>query len=61
MGNKVKKCCDTCEMNTGRVCMGSGKRLDNGENIYGMDIEEAKRMFPKGCEDWELSFAAYQG
>lgn len=60
MDKQVKKCCDTCEMNAGRVCMGSGKRIDNGENTYGMDIEETKKMFPNGCRDWEISFAEYQ-
>lgn len=60
MDKQGKKCCDTCEMNAGSVCMGSGKRTDNGENTYGMDIEEAKKMFPNGCGDWEISFAEYQ-
>lgn len=50
----------TCEMNAGSVCMGSGKRIDNGENTYGMDIEETKKMFPNGCGDWEISFAEHQ-
>ena len=48
--DKVKKCCDTCECNIGKVCTGSGERLDNGEDIYGMPIEESKKMFPDGCD-----------
>lgn len=59
MGKITKKSCVTCEFNTGIVCMGSGRRTVNGENTYGMPIEEAKKMFPDGCEDWELSFADY--
>lgn len=55
----VKRCCDTCEFNAGKVCMGFGKRTDNGENTYGMPIEDAKAMFPDGCEDWGLSYPAY--
>lgn len=57
--NKVDQCCETCEFNTGTVCMGSGRRIDNGENTYGMPIEEAMNMFPNGCEDWGISFSAF--
>lgn len=56
---KVKHCCDTCEFNAGSVCMGYGKRTDNGENTYGMSIEEAEKMFPNGCEDWGISLSAF--
>ncbi len=51
--------CDTCEFNAGTVCMGSGKRMDNGKDIYGMPIEEAKKMFPNGCSDWGISLLDY--
>lgn len=53
------KSCDTCVMNAGAVCMGSGKRKDNGDSTYGMPMEEAQRMFPHGCDDYEISFSAF--
>lgn len=55
----AEKSCDTCEMNAGTVCMGSGKRKDNGDTTYGMPIEEAKMMFPSGCEDFGISLTAW--
>lgn len=57
---EVEKCCGTCELNAGVACMGYGKRTDNGEPTYGMPIEDAEKMFPNGCEDWEVSFSVYQ-
>lgn len=56
----VEKSCATCEMNTGVVCMGSGKRKDNGDSTYGMPMEEAQRMFPRGCEDYGISLSAFE-
>ena len=55
----VEKSCDTCVMNAGVVCMGSGKRKDNGDSTYGMPMEEAQKMFPRGCDDYEISFPAF--
>lgn len=55
----VEKCCDTCEMNAGVVCMGSGKRKDNGDSTYGMPIEDAQTMFPRGCEDYGISLTSF--
>lgn len=60
MERKVRKCCDTCEFNTGYVCAGYGKRTDNGDYTYGMLVEKAEDMFPNGCGDWELAFRVYQ-
>ena len=57
---EVERCCGTCEFNAGIACMGYGKRTDNGKDTYGMPIEEAEDMFPDGCEDWGISFSAYQ-
>ena len=53
--------CDTCEFYCygAEVCMGSGTRTDNGENTYGMPIEDAKKMFPNGCEDCGISLHAF--
>ena len=56
---KTERCCGTCEFNAGVVCMGSGKRTDNGKDIYGMPIEDAMNMFPNGCEDWGISLSAF--
>lgn len=54
--NKMaERSCTTCEFNNYVVCMGSGRRTDNGENTYGMPIEEAMEMFPNGCEDYGIS------
>lgn len=46
--------CTTCEFYSS-VCMGYGKRTDNGKDTYGMPIEEAMEMFPNGCEDYGIS------
>lgn len=43
----MKRCCDTCEFNFGGVCEGHSKRLDNGEDIYGMLVSDARKMFDK--------------
>lgn len=51
---KIKKNCKSCEFYNS-VCMGYGKRIDNGKYTYGMPIDEAIKMFPDGCEDWEIS------
>lgn len=52
---KTKKGCATCEFNAGIACMGYGKRKDNGQDTYGMSIEETMKMFPDGCSDWGIS------
>lgn len=46
------KCCDTCEMNGPGVCMGP-------DRTYGMPIEETKKLYPCGCECWDISFGHY--
>lgn len=51
---KTNKNCETCEFYS-QVCMGYGKRTDNGEYTYGMPIEETIKMFPDGCSDWGIS------
>jgi len=51
--------CDSCSLNMGVVCAGSGKRLDNGECKYGMPIDEAIAMFPNGCDEYSISFPSY--
>ena len=56
---KTEKSCSTCEFNAGTVCMGSWKRTDNNESIYGMSIEETEKMFPNGCGDWGISLQAF--
>lgn len=50
--------CKTCEFYNS-VCMGYGKRTDNGKYTYGMPIEEAMKMFPNGCEDYGISFWSF--
>ena len=55
----VKKSCETCEFNFGNVCAGYGKRTDNGNDTYGMPMEEAEKMFPDGCEDYGISLSAF--
>ncbi len=56
---KTEKICDSCEFNGGNVCMGYGKRKDNGKDTYGMPIEETKKMFPNGCSAWGISLGAF--
>lgn len=34
------KGCDTCVFNVGIACMGYGKCKNNGQDTYGMSIEE---------------------
>lgn len=55
----VPKRCSTCEFNFKTVCAGHADRLDNGEDTYGMPMEEAKAMFPHGCTDYGISFDAF--
>lgn len=55
---KIKKNCESCEFYS-QVCMGSGKRTDNGESTYGMPIDVAIKMFSDGCSDWGISLGAY--
>ncbi|MBQ3161192.1 MAG: hypothetical protein IJC04_03600 [Oscillospiraceae bacterium] len=55
----TEKSCYTCEFNCGTVCAGYGKRTDNGQDTYGMPIEDAIAMFPCGCEDYGISLFAF--
>lgn len=57
----MKKCCDTCEFNFGGVCAGHGKRLDNGEDTYGMLVTDARKIFDnkEECPGWSISLGAY--
>lgn len=51
--------CSTCEFNFGDVCAGHSTRKDNGEDTYGMAIEEAEKMFPDGCDDYGISLDSF--
>lgn len=55
----VEQNCSTCEFNFGDVCAGYGTRKDNGENTYGMPIEEMYKMFPYGCDDYGISLDSF--
>lgn len=55
----VEENCSTCEFNFGDVCAGYGIRKDNGKETYGMPMEEASKMFPKGCGDYGISLSAF--
>ena len=52
--------CDTCQYNMGDICMGFGERPDNGELTFEMEMEQAKALFPYGCEEYKISFTAYE-
>ena len=56
---KQSRNCENCEFNFGSVCVGHGKRLDNGEDTYCMSMGLAKSMFPNGCEDYVRSLDAF--
>lgn len=51
--------CSTCEFNSEEVCAGHGTRIDNGQDTYGMAMEEAYNMFPDGCDDYGISLDAF--
>lgn len=51
--------CSTCEFNFGNVCAEHVIRLDDGQDIYGMPMEEADKMFANGCDDYEISLDAF--
>lgn len=51
--------CSTCEFNFGNVCAGHGTRTDNGEDTYGMPMDQASKMFPQGCDDYGISLDAF--
>ena len=55
----VKKSCETYEFNFDNVCAVYGKRTDNGNDTYGMQMEEAEKMFLGGCEDYGISLSAF--
>ena len=55
----VEKSCLTCEFNFGDVCAGHGIRIDNGQDTYGMPMEEAQKMFLKGCDDYGISLDVF--
>lgn len=55
----VEQNCSTCEFNFGNVCAGHGNRIDNGQDTYGMPMEEADKMFPNGCDDYGISLDAF--
>ena len=57
--NPEKDSCDTCQYNFGDICAGYGDRADNEEPTFGMPIEQARAMFPHGCDDYSISSAAY--
>lgn len=51
--------CFTCEMNMGGICAGHVTRPDNGEDTYGITVDETSALFPDGCDDWEPSIEAF--
>lgn len=55
----VRMDCSTCEFNFGNVCAGHGTRTDNGEDTYGMAMDEASKMFQQGCDDYGISLDAF--
>lgn len=55
----VERSCATCEFNFGNVCAGYGTRTDNGEETYGMPMNEAEAMFPEGCEGYGISLNTF--
>lgn len=57
--NLIEQNCSSGEFNFGDVCAGHGTRKDNGEDTYGMPIEETDKMFPDGCDDYGISFDSY--
>ncbi len=59
MEKKIKESCASCEFNFGDVCAGHGTRTDNGEDTYGMRMEDAEKMFPDGCEDYGISLESF--
>lgn len=58
-GKLVQQNCSTCEFNFGDVCAGHGTRKDNGEDTYGMPIEETDKMFLDGCDDYGISLDSF--
>ena len=60
---KTEKCCGSCELcmpnNKGDLICAGGIDLPDGRNTYGMSIEETEKIFPNGCEDYEISFHCF--
>lgn len=57
---QVPRKCATCEFNFGQQCAGHAKRKDNGQDIYGMPMNEAMEMFPEGCTDYGISLESFR-
>lgn len=56
--NRVtRKNCFTCQLNMG-VCAGHGK-INDEKDTYGLNIEETIKLFPNGCDDYEISFESF--
>lgn len=60
----MKKNCDYCElcMPDGKgscVCAAHGYRTDNGEDTYGMSYEDAIKLFPNGCDEFEMALSVF--
>ena len=60
---KIERCCGTCEMcmpnDKGDLVCAGGMQLPDGRFLYGMSIEEKEKLFPNGCDDYEIGFCAY--
>ncbi len=56
---KIERNCRNCEFKAGNACLGEGKRIDNGSVTYGMSLNDAVKMFPNGCDNFEISYLAY--
>jgi hypothetical protein len=48
----VGRSCDTCEFN-----MGPGPVCAGNREHYGESISSVSKLYPSGCDEWEVSFA----
>lgn len=53
----IKKSCKNCEF----AMSGNGQIICSGRSDdYGRNITELIKLFPDGCEEWEISFNEFQ-
>lgn len=53
------KSCETCGLLIDNTCAGHTLSPKDGKDIYGLSYSEVSKLFPNGCEDWELSFTLF--
>ncbi len=55
----VEQNCSSCQFSFGNVRAGHGVGMDNGQDTYGMPMEEADKMYINGGADYGISLDSF--